>query len=124
SWLLRRADPERSLICRSDDGGEAYPLPACCKDADRLRCPGETPAIGAKIRIGRRKPGTKVGSRAPSDRGELRDIQQFLRCAVGPRSVELELALEADDFGDRPREFRNGHVLPGSDVQKAGVGII
>ena len=71
----------------------------------------QEPVVGVAEAVG------QVDAGAPAEAAQAGDVEQFARGAIGFARVEDELALEADDFGDLVREFGDGDVDAGADVE-------
>src|SRR5437879_1113164 len=82
------------------------------------------PAMGEEVGVGRREALRQRGLGAPAERAQLRHVEQLLRCAVGPRGVKGELALVSDRFRNETREFGDGEILAGADVEEVFARIV
>src|SRR5258707_2864588 len=79
----------------------------------------------AEIRpIGQPNSILKRGARAPAQFGKAADVEQFARRAVGPRGVEADLAAVSDGCGHHAREFGDGNVFAGADVDQLIRGVV
>ena len=54
----------------------------------------------------------------PAQRVQARDIHQLARSAVGFRSIEDELAFEAENARDRLGQLADGDIFPRPDVDE------
>src|SRR5437773_10419708 len=64
------------------------------------------------------------GRGAPAEFGEPADIEQFSRRAVRARRIEADLAAKAYGLGHHAREFGDGDVLAGADIDQLALRII
>src|ERR1700685_3394179 len=70
-----------------------------------------------EIRIASCQAAAQWRPRCPTQRGQLRDVEQLSRRAVRTRGVESELAAIAHDNGDQAGEFARGDLLARADIE-------
>src|SRR5436309_15074162 len=80
--------------------------------------------LGEERLIGQPDAVLERGRGAPAELGQVADIEQFSRGAVGARGVKADLATVTDGRRDHAGEFGDRDVLAGADIDQliAGIG--
>src|SRR5262245_40920858 len=69
-----------------------------------------------EIFVGSNETIAQHNARPPTNRVEPADIDQFARSSVWLADIKCDLARVTHDFGDQPREIRNGNINTPADV--------